>query len=196
MTASVSRRSTVSWQMVRSATVAVVLTMFATDITLLSASPYVSTTSFAQVWPGVMFGFLGSQLMVAVLYAALGDGSGLTRIVYTAGVLTVFSYTLALFGVWWFSFDWSDIVVLFLFPPMLFFLLQIPVWAVRSCFGWTIRSPWSKPERQTRMRFSLVHMFGWSLFLGVPLCILSTFNWNNAIAFQKRCDQLLKGPPP
>jgi hypothetical protein len=123
-------------------------------------------------------GFCGAQLVLAVLYAALGDGSTPRRIIYTTFLLTVFTNVLVQFNLWYFpQLRWGDAVgICFLVPLLLFFLLQIPLFGIRSYFGLRIKSPWSAPIETRRMSFTLAHLLGWSAFLAVPLCILQAMN--------------------
>jgi hypothetical protein len=121
---------------------------------------------------GLMSGTFGAQLLLAVAYAALGDGSSPRRILYTTFLLAVFTNSLVVMNMLCFRQPWGHAVVIFLIPTLLFFLLQIPVWGIRSFFGITIKSPWFELTDERSMRFSLAHLLGWSAFLAVPLCIL------------------------
>lgn len=120
---------------------------------------------------GLLMGMFTSQLLLAAAYSALGDGPSPRRIIYTTFVVAIFTNSLVVFGMWWFQRAWSESVFPFLIATLFFFVFQIPMWGVRSCFSWTIKSPWSDLVSQRPMRFSLAHLLGWSAFLAVPLCI-------------------------
>ena len=129
------------------------------------------------VLAGALIGFYAAQLVLSVLYAALGDRSTPRRIIYTAFLLTGFTNVLVLFNMWYFPhLSWGDAVFVFLAPLFLFFLLQIPLFGIRSYFGWTIMSPSSAQIGPRRMSFTLAHLLGWFAFLAVPLCIMQTMN--------------------
>ena len=118
-----------------------------------------------------MAGVLIAELLLVATYAALGDGSTLL-ILYTTLAVAVFTNLLLLLCMRWFNSYWTDVVAIFLIPTLVFFLMQIPLWGVRTCFRWTIVSPWSDPIEPRPIQFSLVHVFGWSAFLATPLCII------------------------
>jgi hypothetical protein len=129
---------------------------------------------------GSLIGTFTAQLLLAVVYAALGDGHSPRRILYTTLVLAVFVNALVVFGMSWFQLAWDETVILFLIATLVFFVFQIPMWGIRSCLGWTIKSPWSAAVPRGRLRFSLAHLLGWSTFLAVPLCIFSALHVPNA----------------
>ena len=132
---------------------------------------------------GLSFGIWTSQLLLLVAYAALGDGHSPRRILYTMFVLTLFTNANALFYMWWYRTRWDEVIGFFLTPLLLFFLLQIPVWGIRSYFRWTILSPWSEPSERRPLQFTLAHLLGWSVFLAVPLCILQAMLSDGMMAF-------------
>ena len=169
----------------------VVLVMLVADLLMLSTIEWVQTPRFwGTAWwiqkcliplmVGLIVGFFGSQLFLAVLYSALGDGSSPKRVLYTTFAMTVFTNVLVLFNMWWFRVGWGDAIGGFLSPILVFFLLQIPLWGIRSFFGWMIKSPWSKSRAQPRMRFTLAHLLGWSVFLAVPLTIMQAIQFGPA----------------
>ncbi len=179
-------------QTVLRAVAIVVPVMLVADLLMLSTIEWVETPmSWGTAWwireylipliVGLVMGIFGSQLLLAALYAALGDGSSPKRVLYSTFALAVFTNVLVLFSMLWFRVGWGDAITGgFLIPMLAFFLLQIPLWGIRSFFGWMIKSPWSKSGAQPRMRFTLAHLLGWSVFLAVPLTIIQAIQFGLA----------------
>ena len=120
-----------------------------------------------------MTGMFASQLLLAVAYSALGDGSSLKRIVCTTFALAVFTNSLIFMNVPRYGPEWGSATLGgFLVPMAIFYWLQIPLWGIRGWFRWSIRSPWSELSQTRHLRFSLAQMFVWSVFVAVPLGIL------------------------
>ena len=191
-------RNTATRRTVGACAAAVILAMLVVDLSLSLAMDWLqeqfgALTYGSRAWQirnytfellsGMILGISASQLLLAVAYAALGDGHSPRRIIYTTFVLAVFTNVLLLFVMWWYELRWGEVISLFLVPTLLFFLLQIPVWGFRSYFGWTIKSPWSKSHEPQPMRFTVAHLLGWSVFLAVPLCILQGMLSSGSMGF-------------
>jgi hypothetical protein len=130
-----------------------------------------------QAVEGIMLGMFASQLLLAVAYSALGDGSSLRRILWTTVVLAVFTNTLVLTNVLFFGSDWGTAVSRgYLIPLAFFFWLQIPLWGVRSWSRCRIRSPWMERNQHRHAQFSLAQMLIWAVFVAIPLGIVQTLS--------------------
>ena len=141
-------------------------------LTYVLSEGFQGAPAFIQALPYVAFaGLIIGQGLILAVFAAIGGGNHVVRVVTGAIAILLASWAIATFLVYpqTGANDWAPVLGVGLMTVMLYCFVQIPFWLLRVVRGWRFGEV---ATSESSVRFRLEHVLGWSAFLMLPLFLL------------------------